>query len=32
MYIHDELDLPAGQVGLKFSGGLGGHNSLKDMC
>ncbi len=29
--IHDELDLPVGQIRLKFSGGLGGHNGLKDI-
>jgi PTH1 family peptidyl-tRNA hydrolase len=28
--IHDELDLPAGQIKLKFSGGHGGHNGLRD--
>lgn len=28
--IHDELDLPAGQVKLKFGGGHGGHNGLRD--
>ena len=29
--IHDELDLPAGEVRLKFQGGAGGHNGLKDI-
>jgi PTH1 family peptidyl-tRNA hydrolase len=28
---HDELDLPPGQMRLKFGGGLGGHNGLKDI-
>lgn len=28
---HDELDLPAGIVRLKFGGGHGGHNGLRDM-
>ncbi len=30
LVIHDELDLPAGTVKLKFGGGHGGHNGLKD--
>ena len=29
---HDELDLPPGSVKLKFGGGLGGHNGLKDIA
>ncbi|MCB1960631.1 MAG: aminoacyl-tRNA hydrolase, partial [Rhodocyclaceae bacterium] len=29
--VHDELDLPPGQARLKFGGGLGGHNGLKDI-
>ncbi len=29
---HDELDIPAGQLRLKFGGGLGGHNGLKDIA
>jgi PTH1 family peptidyl-tRNA hydrolase len=28
---HDELDLPPGTVKLKFGGGSGGHNGLKDI-
>lgn len=28
---HDELDLPVGTVRLKFGGGAGGHNGLKDL-
>ncbi len=28
---HDELDLPAGTMRLKFSGGHGGHNGLRDL-
>lgn len=31
LVVHDELDLPAGQMRLKFGGGLGGHNGLKDI-
>jgi PTH1 family peptidyl-tRNA hydrolase len=30
--IHDELDLPPGTLRLKFGGGLGGHNGLKDIA
>ena len=29
--VHDELDLPAGVVRLKFGGGHGGHNGLRDI-
>ena len=29
---HDELDLPPGEVRLKFGGGLGGHNGLRDIA
>jgi len=29
LVIHDELELPAGTFGLKWSGGLGGHNGLR---
>jgi peptidyl-tRNA hydrolase, PTH1 family len=28
---HDEIDLPTGVVKLKFDGGDGGHNGLKDI-
>lgn len=28
---HDDLDLPVGSVKLKFDGGDGGHNGLKDI-
>jgi peptidyl-tRNA hydrolase, PTH1 family len=28
---HDELDFPAGEVRLRFNGGHGGHNGLKDI-
>lgn len=31
LVVHDELDLPPGQMRLKFGGGLGGHNGLKDI-
>ena len=27
---HDELDFPAGKVRIKFGGGHGGHNGLRD--
>jgi PTH1 family peptidyl-tRNA hydrolase len=30
LIIHDELDLPSGAIKLKFSGGHGGHNGLRD--
>jgi PTH1 family peptidyl-tRNA hydrolase len=29
--IHDELDLPVGTAKLKYGGGNGGHNGLKDI-
>ncbi|MFA5081876.1 MAG: aminoacyl-tRNA hydrolase [Hydrogenophilaceae bacterium] len=29
--VHDELDIPPGQLRIKFGGGLGGHNGLKDI-
>lgn len=28
---HDEIDLPVGQIKLKFAGGHGGHNGLRDL-
>jgi PTH1 family peptidyl-tRNA hydrolase len=31
LVVHDELDLPAGQVKLKKGGGHGGHNGLRDI-
>lgn len=31
LVVHDELDLPPGSVKLKFSGGHGGHNGLRDI-
>lgn len=31
LVIHDELDLPAGQVRLKQGGGHAGHNGLRDI-
>ena len=31
LIIHDELDLPFGEVRLKFGGGEGGHNGLKSI-
>ena len=30
--LHDELDIPPGQLRLKYGGGLGGHNGLKDIA
>jgi len=29
--VHDELEMPFGFFGFKFSGGLGGHNGLRSM-
>jgi peptidyl-tRNA hydrolase, PTH1 family len=29
--IHDELDVPFGEVRLKFGGGTGGHNGLRSV-
>ncbi|MFP3090172.1 aminoacyl-tRNA hydrolase [Treponema sp. TIM-1] len=31
LVVHDELELSLGQLSLKFSGGLGGHNGLRSM-
>lgn len=31
LVVHDELDLALGEVSLKFSGGLGGHNGLRSI-
>ncbi len=31
LVIHDELDLSVGQAKLKFGGGHGGHNGLRDI-
>jgi PTH1 family peptidyl-tRNA hydrolase len=31
LVVHDELDIPPGQLRMKFGGGLGGHNGLKDI-
>ena len=31
LVVHDELDLPPGVAKLKFSGGHGGHNGLRDI-
>ncbi len=31
LVVHDELDIPVGQMKLKQGGGSGGHNGLKDM-
>ncbi|MFA6039946.1 MAG: aminoacyl-tRNA hydrolase, partial [Methylophilus sp.] len=31
LVIHDELDLSVGQIKLKFGGGHGGHNGLRDI-
>lgn len=31
LVIHDELDLPAGQMKFKTGGGHGGHNGLRDI-
>lgn len=31
LIVHDELDLPPGVARLKFDGGSGGHNGLKDI-
>ncbi|MCY4325626.1 MAG: aminoacyl-tRNA hydrolase, partial [Betaproteobacteria bacterium] len=31
LIVHDEMDLPVGQVRLKFAGGIAGHNGLRDV-
>ena len=31
MVVHDELDIPCGQIRFKLGGGNGGHNGLKDI-
>lgn len=31
LVIHDELDIPAGDVRIKFGGGTGGHNGIKSI-
>ena len=31
LIVHDELDLPPGTAKLKYGGGHGGHNGLKDI-
>lgn len=31
LVVHDEVDLPVGTIKLKFDGGDGGHNGLKDI-
>ncbi len=31
LVVHDELDIPPGQLRLKYGGGVGGHNGLKDI-
>ena len=31
LVVHDELDLPPGMARLKFGGGHGGHNGLRDI-
>lgn len=30
--IHDELDIPAGTIRVKFGGGHAGHNGLRSIC
>ena len=32
LVVHDELDIPPGELRMKFGGGLGGHNGLKDIA
>ncbi len=31
LVVHDELDVPPGQAKLKYGGGHGGHNGLRDI-
>jgi len=31
LVVHDEIDLPPGQMRLKLGGGVAGHNGLKDL-
>jgi peptidyl-tRNA hydrolase, PTH1 family len=31
LVVHDEIDLPPGAVRLKFAGGHGGHNGVRDV-
>jgi PTH1 family peptidyl-tRNA hydrolase len=31
LVVHDEIDLPPGTIRLKFAGGHGGHNGLRDI-
>jgi PTH1 family peptidyl-tRNA hydrolase len=31
MVVHDELDLPVGEVRFKLGGGAGGHNGMRDV-
>lgn len=31
LIVHDEIDLPVGQIKLKYAGGHGGHNGLRDL-
>jgi PTH1 family peptidyl-tRNA hydrolase len=31
LVVHDELDLPVGDIKLKLGGGHGGHNGLRDL-
>ena len=30
--IHDEIDIPAGSIRVKFGGGHAGHNGLRSIC
>jgi PTH1 family peptidyl-tRNA hydrolase len=32
LVVHDELDLPPGDVKMKFGGGTAGHNGLRDIA